>query len=240
MANIVDLNQNFGKLFGVQKDTNPSFRTLFNLSPRMIDDMHVNQKQSFILFYNTKVNNALENNALSLMYAVVEKSNNYYTIYLTNWLNWLHGVSGALESGYSLISKLNDKMSQSDFSSLSDAACYKALNPLLSYLPNKLSNSVTQFSLFEVMRIFIKQREIIFTRDYARNVYSRIRTNLRKEYGHNYNDVVDLIKTDSLINIRFNDEILIPNTTLVSNIIYPTVHDDFLLSIIDSINSSLG
>ena len=230
---------NSHKLFNIQKDTKSSFRYNFKLSPRVLNEIKVGEKQSFILLYNTQVNKANENNALLIMYAVVQKNDNCYTVRVINWLNWLHGISSSLENSYSLISKFNNNTKQTDFTSLSDAACYKALYPLLTYLPNKLSNGVTPISLFEIMRVFVKQREINFSRDYARNIYSRVRTSLRKEYGHNNTNVIDLIKNDELVKINFDGEILIPNTTLEKNIMYPIEHDSFLMSIIDAIPSTI-
>ena len=236
-ANIIDFDQNFSTLFHFQKETKISFLSYFNLDQTFLDQIKTREKKSFILFCNTKINDASQKNALLLMYVVVEKSNCYYTIHLTNWLNWIHGIAGSLENGFLFISKFNDISNQKDFNTISDAACYKAFSPLLSYLPNKYRNGTTQFSLFEVMRVFVKLREMNFSRDYARNIYSRIRTSLKKEYGHNYNDAVDLIKNEELVNINFDGEILIPNTTLVSNMIFPTANDYFLMSLIDTISS---
>ena len=86
------------------------------------------------------------------------------------------------------------------------------------------------------MRVFIKLRKKTFTRDYARNVFSRIRTNLKMEYGQNYTDAISLIKDKEIVQINFDSEILIPNTTLGKNMIFPVKNDNFLISIIDSIN----
>ena len=232
-ANITNFDENFNKLFIVPVDSEFSFLDNFSLELNFLDVMKSGDRKSFILFYNTKVNQSNEDNALSIFYVMIEKSENYYNVRLTNWLNWLHGVSGSLESSYSLISKFNDNTKYTEFESLSGAACYKALYPLLTYLPNKSSSGVTSISFFNILRVFFKLRDVKFSRDVARNVYSRIRTSLKKEYGHNYADVIDLIKKDDLVNINFNGDIVIPNTTLVSNTMYQINHDKFLLSILD-------
>ena len=234
-ANIIDFNQNFSTLFDVPKETKLSLLSYFNLNKNFLYQIKLGDRKSFILFYNTKINNAVENNALMLMYAVVVKSDNYYTVHFTNWLNWIHGISGSLENSYSLITEFNDNTKKTEFTTISDAACFKALYPLLSYLPNKSSNGISQASLFDILRVFVRLRETNFSRDYARNVYSRVRTSLRKEYGHDYIDVIDLIKNNDLVNINYGSERLIPNTILASNIMYPIEQDNFLLTVINSI-----
>ena len=238
-ANIIDFDQNFSKLFDAPTDSNQSFRDYFNLNSKLVEEMKVGEKKSFIIFYNTKVNHALENNALSIFYAVIEKSDISYTVHLTNWLNWLHNISASLENSYALMSEFNNNVRHKDFGAISDASCYKALYPLLAYLPNRLSSGVASISLFQIMRVFVKLRDINYTRDYARNIYSRVRTSLKKEYGYNYTDAIDLIKDNELVKINFDGDILIPNTTLDTNMMYPIAHDTFLLSIIDfmSLNS---
>ena len=232
-ANIIEFDQNFRKLFNITKDSKLSFRSNFNISPRFLEEIIVGDTKSFILFYNSKVNNSTENNALAVFYIVVEKHDDNYKLRLVNWLNWIHCIGGSLESSYSLIMKFNDSTKHRAFKNVSDAGCFKALYPLLTYLPNKSSNGVTSISLFEIMRVFVKLRNKTFTRDYARNVYSRIRTSIKMEYGHNYSDVISLIKNNELVQINFGGEIMIPNTILAKNIIIPVSHDKFLLSIID-------
>ena len=86
------------------------------------------------------------------------------------------------------------------------------------------------------MRVFVKQRnDLKFSKDYARNVYSRIRTNLRQEYQLESTDVIDLIKNKDLVNINFAGEIYILHTILVKNIIFLIEHDILLLLIIESL-----
>ena len=236
-ADIIDFNQNFSKLFDIQTETKVSFMSHFNLNTDFLNDIKSGDKKSYILFYNTKINKTTEDNAISLFYVIVEKNDNSYRICLTNWLNWIHNINASLDSGYSMMSKFNDTFNKTDFNRISDSACYKALYPLLTFLPKQSSTVVGQMNLFKIMRVFVKLREINYSRDYARNVYSRIRTSLKKEYGYDYTDAIDLIKNKEMLNINYNGEILIPNTTLVSNIIYPVCHDEFIISIIESINS---
>ena len=90
------------------------------------------------------------------------------------------------------------------------------------------------------MRTFVKQRDnsIKYSRDYARNTYSRIRTNLRKDYKLTSVEVVDLIRNQQLLNICFNGEVCIPDTTLVKNIILPINHDILLTLLIDRLGNN--
>ena len=168
-----------------------------------------------------------------LIYLLINKNNNGYDIKAINWLNWIHNISGSLENSYALMSKFNNNTKRSHFSKTSDAACYKALYPILTFLPKKSSNGLTNISLFEILRVFVKSRKIKFTRDFARNVYSRIRTNLKFEYNIDHVDAIQIIKNKELVNIEYKGQINIPNTVLKKNIIQEIDNDKFLLSIID-------
>jgi hypothetical protein len=234
-TNIVDLNESFIQTFNLQNNTNLAIRSVFNLNPKFLHEMQIGDKKSFMLFYNSKINLATHNNSILIMYTLVEKNDSHYVIRIINWLNYIHGISNSLEIGYSLMSKFNDSTRKTEFSKISDASCYKALYPLVTYLPRKSSNGVSQISLYEIMRVFVKLRDMQYSRDYARNVYSRIRTNLKQEYNLENTDVIDLIKNEEILNINFNGEIHIPYTTLVKNIILLIEHDYMLLSIIDTI-----
>ena len=86
------------------------------------------------------------------------------------------------------------------------------------------------------MRVFITLGELNYSRDYTRNVYNSIQTNLKTEYEIDNIDIADLFRTDNIVNIKFNDEIHIPYTTLVRNMVAPIEHDSFLLSIINSVH----
>ncbi len=235
-ANIIDYNDNFSKLFSTKEEIPLTFREAFSLSPRFLDDIEYGETKSFIFFCNSKINNAPKNNSLLLMYIAVEKNQNNYSIKITNWLNWLHNISGSFEKAYSLISEFNNYTQQSDFNTVSDAASYKALQPLLTYSPNKSSDNIRQLSLYEIMRVFITLGELNYSRDYTRNVYNSIQTNLKTEYEIDNIDIADLFRTDNIVNIKFNDEIHIPYTTLVRNMVAPIEHDSFLLSIINSVH----
>jgi hypothetical protein len=168
---------------------------------------------------------------------VVVRSTDCYIVYMTNWLNWIHWLSMSLELGYNLMRRFNDTHSRDEFVRISDAGCYKALFPLVTYIPQKSTSGVGQISLFEIMRVFIKHRspELKYNRDYARNVYSRIRTNLKNDYNLFATDMIDLIKNPKILNIQFNDNIYLVDTVLVKNILLAVNHDYLLLSILDNL-----
>ena len=234
-ANIIDFDGNFSKTFKPEEHIKLSFKSVFNISHTFLYAMKTGDKKSFIMFYNTKINQSDRPNALLMMYVVIDKSTDDYIVIFTNWLNWLHNISSSLENSYLSMSKFNDSLKQNDFNNISDAACYKALYPLLTYIPNKLSNGVSQISLYEVMRVFMQLRDMHYSRDYSRNISSRIRTSLKKDYGHAHSYAIDIIKDQSLVNINFDGEIMIPNTILSNNIINPINHDNFLVYIINTL-----
>ncbi len=148
-TNIIDFNDNFSQLFNTKQGTQLTFREVFSLSPRFLDEIEIGDTKSFIFFCNSKINNATKNNSLLLMYIAVEKNHNSYIIKITNWLNWLHNISASLETSYSLISEFNNYTQQDDFNTISDTGSSKALQTLLTYLPNKSSNNINQISLYE-------------------------------------------------------------------------------------------
>lgn len=234
-ANIIEFDDNFSKTFNLEGHIKLSFKSVFNITHTALYAMKPGDKKSFIMFYNTTINQSDKPNALLMMYLVAHKKDDGYTVSLTNWLNWLHNVRSSLENSYLAMSEFNNTVNQNDFNKISDAACYKALYPLLTYLPNKSSNGVNQISLYEVMRVFMQLRDMNYSRDYSRNINSRIRTSLKKDYGHNHSDAIDVIKNQSLLNIDFDGEILIPNTVLANNIIIPISHDYFLVSILKAL-----
>ena len=239
-ANIISFNDDFINMFNLRNKNikDMSIKSVANLSIdyQILNGIGVGNKKSFMLFINTKINQNMKYNAMSIVYILVSRQKNHYSIRMVNWLNWLHNIAESLEHGYTLMSKFNDSISKNKFRKISDASCYKALYPLITYIPKKFSNGVSQISLFEIMRVFVKQRnELKFTKDYARNIYSRIRTNLRQEYNLESTDVIDLIKNKDLVNINFNGEIYILHTVLVKNIIFLIEHDTLLILTIEAL-----
>ena len=189
---------------------------------------------SFILFLNVKIDNQdtnfISDNGLLVLYLQVNKFNDGYKINIINWLNWINYLTSSLESSYQFMKDFNNNIDKQYFVSISDALCYKAFFPLISYVPKKYLLGISQVSIYEIMRVFIKQRDPLqkFNKDFARNVYSRIRTNMRKTYKLDYYEPIDIIKDKDLLNISYNENIYIPDTLLKKNLIF-NIENDILL-----------
>lgn len=239
---IIDHNENFVKLFRLQ-DTSlinlPLLSVLRLEEKSLVNYMHKlnpGEQKSVIIFHNNKTTpQSPENNSILILYCLISKHKGDFIFRIINLLNWVHGLTNSMENAYTIISKFNDNMDNSKFSKISDASCYKALYPLASYTPRKFSNTINRVSLFEIMRVFIRQRSgtAKYSRCYFRNTQSRIKTNLKKEYNLNYVEIMDLIKNDKLLNISFNGELCMPNTLLIQDVILSVNHDVLLNSIIE-------
>ncbi len=235
-ANIIDFNDNFSQLFNTKEETQLTFREVFSLSPRFLDDIEHGETKSFIFFCNSKVNNAIKNNSLLLMYIAVEKNHNSYTMKIINWLNWLYNINGSIEKAYSLISEFSNYTQLNNMNILSDTALYKDLQPFLTYLPNNSSNNINQISLQEIMRSFISVEEMNHNSDSTQTLQNNSTINLKNAVKLSATKVADLFKNGELVDVKLNDEIHIPYTTLIRNMVAPIEHDTFLLSIINAIH----
>lgn len=240
-AQIIEHNKNLTRFFQLAdtNTTNLSLASLLSIEEDKINGyinkIRVGEQRSFIFFCNNSFKPGLDNNAMLILYSLINRHSDYFTVKIVNWLNWIHRITDSMENNYTIMSKFNRDVDMSVFNKISDAPSYKALYPLISYIPNKFSNSISVVSMFEIMRVFIKQRNgnARYSRSYLRNVHSRIRTNLKKEYNLISVEAIDLIKNDDLLNIVFNGEICIPNTSLAKNIILAIHPDALLISIIN-------
>lgn len=239
-AQITGYNEYFAKLFDLDSlwIRNLPLYSIFKIADNSAIDnilkLKMGEQLPFVLFYNGKTSTA-NPNGLFILYAVVKRHEDHFTIKLVNWLNWIHNIYSSTKHGYNLISEFNDNTHKSQFKKLSPAAAYKALQPLLTHIPPKFSGGTPPANLFAILRTFIQLRKPNnFTRDYARNVHSRIRNNLKHEYNLSSVDTIDLITDNKLLNIRFDDELCIPYTSLISSHIYLINHDELLTSIITS------
>ena len=247
---IINHNDDFGQLFNLEplhdEIINQPLKNIDTLKIsfpakffKLLNKMDSDDTQSLILVKNNRINDADEDNALLFIYAAITRHDEGYSIRMVNWLNWIHGIHQSLNRGYSFVSGLSAAVPQSDFAQLSDASCFKALYPLITHVPNKFSNSISQAVLFDIMHLFIKQRNgNKCTKDYSRNVYSRLRTNLKKEFKLDDINVAEFIKNEELMMINYNDNIQIPNTAIVKNIVQVVSHDQLLLSVIDAVQPS--
>lgn len=244
---LLDFNHTFTQLFTrAYPDSNNIDSAYANMSTLTdlisyddLSSIRLDKSQSFMLLRNNTINNAKQNNALLFLYAIVEKSTRGYSIRLVNWLNWIHNIHASLEHSYSFVSELNNTVEKDDFAQISDASCFKAFYPLVTYVPDKFRSGINRGVLFDIMHLFVKQRhDDKLTKDYQRNVYSRVRTSLKKDFNLDAVDIADLVKNDKFVTLKYGDDIHIPNTTITKNISQPVPHDKLLLSVMDSMGWS--
>jgi hypothetical protein len=247
---ILSCNSSLGNFFSQLKNKiiGSNFSSIFDCknNENFFNGLKPQQKKSCIIFMNTKLQkskdenlNFSSNSAVMVLYAHIEKLDNAYSITMINWLNWLHNLTKSLERGYLFMKNFNDNISRDKFLSISDALCYKAFYPLITYIPKDKAQAISHYSLYEIMRLFIKQRDpdALYNRDYARNAYSRIRTNLRKDYNLEYFDPIDLIRDKTTLNINQNGNLCIPDTVLQNNLLLEIEHDAFLISLFNNAKS---
>lgn len=236
-------------------EANDNFKYLFNLTQFIggndilnipVNDVFPHNFAKILLNTNSKkINSAMlvqnKNDHDSIDYAVmflylnVTKTKDSYFLRIVNWLNWVHNIYKSFEHSYQFISSLGSVIKKKDFCKISDASCFKAMYPLITFVPNKFIYGINHGVLFDIMSLFIKQRDgEKFTKDYTRNIYSRLRTNLRKEFQLENIEMLDIIQDDQLLSIKINDEIQIPKTMLKNSIAARINNDTFLDMVINT------
>ncbi|MDQ5920884.1 MAG: hypothetical protein QG673_940 [Pseudomonadota bacterium] len=242
-AKIIEYNKIFTTLLHLQNKSilNRYFAYVLSISKNELTN-HLNklglgEQTSLVLFCNIAIPIQAEPNkhALLILYSLINRQDDYFTVKMVNWLNWIHGNANSMENSYIMMSQFNTNTVKTKFKHISDSACYKAFYPLVTHIPHKFHAHVLQTSLFEIFRIFIKQRDdnAKYSRCYGRNLESRIKTNLKKEYSLTNVKLADLIKNDYLLNINFDGQICVPNTSLINNIMLTINQDDLLTSIMN-------
>ncbi|MBP9742264.1 MAG: hypothetical protein KBD37_02800 [Burkholderiales bacterium] len=235
---VLEHNKHFAKLFNYEFGNMPdlTFTVLFGLSLQgnsQIEKLQIGEQEAYTILRNRRSGQCAENTVV-VLYALVKRYENYFTVKIVNWLNWLHGIDYSLEGGYACVNEIKFVTSKL-FNKLSIAAGFKSLYPLIAHVPQKFNGGIFPSAIAEIMQLFaLKPKADHYSRDYARNIYSRIKTNLKQEYNQEYVDVIDLIHDNELLNIILEDEVSILNTELTKNLMLRNNHSDILLdSIID-------
>lgn len=238
---VLEHNKHFTQLFSYEFDNMPdlTFTVLLGFSCHdnsQLEKLQVGEQASYTILRNRRSKQCADSTVV-VLYALVERYENYFTVKIVNWLNWLHGIDNSLEHGYTCISKLKFGSSKL-FVKSSIASTFKALYPLIAHIPQKFNGGIFPSTIAKRMQLFALKPSLNgYSRDYARNIYSRIKTNLEKEYDQDHVDVIDLIdNNERLLNIVLDDEVSIPHTELTKNIMVNNEFSDILLdSIINAI-----
>jgi len=218
--NVLDYNEELSKFFDVKQSILNYPETL-----AILNRLKPQQEQAALILTNQE--NDLKS-AMFILYANIYRAEHGYTLKMVNWLNWLHNLHESTEHGYASISEVNN--SPAKFSKISKLSCFKALYPLLMHIPNKFKNNSSAF--YEILRVFLDKDNPSaynnYNKDYARNVRSRLQTAIKTELGLTGIDLLEIIKDDKLLNLDHQNEMYIPNTSLIENAIYCVENNDFL------------
>lgn len=233
---IIEMNSHFRLLFNIDTlgDENYSIQQIIFLDSltTILSRMKTNQISSLVL-----IKNIIENGGIMFLYLYIVKHEDFYTIRIINWLNWVHHLYESFGKSYNFVSNLNNELNKDNFVSISDASCFKALYPLITHVPYKFVYGINQGVLFDIMHLFVKQRdEDKFTKDYARNIYSRLRTNLKKEFEIENVDMMTIIQNEELLKIKANGEIFIPRVQLKKDMLCQIESDSFLDNLINGLH----
>ena len=226
-------NKNFLNLCSQNKLPNNDLEKFFNLPDINIFSIIKNSdNKNYLAFINSNNDHKC---ALLLMYMNITKTDNGYKIYLVNWINWIHSLYDSLNNGYNFLSEFNAQDNTNKFTKISDIYCFKVFQPILSLIPiKKLRISLKSDSLYSIFNSFInlrnKNKEKASFKDYNRNVYSRLNTSIKKEFGvkYNHDTLGNFIKK---INLCINENItdmFILNTELKNNILISIKQDQLL------------
>lgn len=234
--NIIDANQQFLDFFDLKREAiiNQPAETVINLFYKLqpaLQQLSPHQQNSLILFIRNRIDRKTMDNSMFMFYVMIAREDNGYVIKLVNWLNWLHNINKSIESGYTFIEKFNQTTCKSKFSQISEICCFKALYPLLMHIPQKFK--ISPQPIYDIMHLFVKKdSDNIASKDYARNVLSRLQTAMRQELGQQHLDLVDLIKDENLLLFKHKNHIYIPKTALREDMVFPVSSDNLLESML--------
>lgn len=184
--NVLDCNDNFKQLFEVN-----DLSTNKNISSKIVDlpsnllnllnNLQVGMSTSAMIIKN---NPHYKDGAVLFLYTIIQKTHDNYIIRIVNWLNWIHELHESVSYSHNLVVNLDNHVQHEQFSKISKAACFKVFYPLITYVPDKFIQSISQASLFNIMHSFIKTKNNDkYSKDYARNLYMNLRNSLKHDYG---------------------------------------------------------
>jgi hypothetical protein len=155
------------------------------------------------------------------------------TLIYVNWLNWIHKISSSLDGSYNIIKNVNDNY-KDHLIHKSDIHCFIGLYPLLMHLPNNYIGNISTMSFYDIFRIFCNRKDNEYiSKDYSRNIYSRLKTSINEEFNLKNMTIFDLMKSSEFINIKNDEDILLKKTKIKNNIIINDYKDKTLEIILD-------
>lgn len=222
------ISEHLAKVLGVDSDD------LSNLFTSLTS----HQPQPLLLFSNQCSLSRNNLNNMFIYYLLVIKHNGGYLVHSTNWLTYLHNLNRSLNINYDNLTQLNSLINRHEsFVNLSPIAVFKALYPLILHVPNKFSHKINGANVYDITRAFVsKSNDDLFTKDYAQNIFSRLRTAIKHEFKYPSADINEFVQSEEPCVIKYHGEICVPNTTLKQGLIFRVRSDEFLDYLITSAN----
>jgi hypothetical protein len=156
-----------------------------------------------------------------------------------NWLDWIHKISQSMNSGYQLIKDLNNKH-KDDIISKSDIHCFNGLYPLLMHIPHNYIGNISTLAFYDIFRIFCNRRDNdTISKDYSRNVYSRLKTSINEEFNLKNMSLFELMQySKELIKFNNTDQVSLKKTNLKEPIVIKNYQDTMLDIILEQYYST--
>lgn len=234
---ILDYNRYFSDYCGL--DANCKLKGLvlskldylpsFNLNQLL---SNVNTDGTMIAFSNKNFN---KQTMVAITYVSIKKTDKYTIIRFSNWLNWINALNLSMDNAYSDMSRLNKNHEIQQYVQISsEAGWFKALYPLLTHIPNNLSNMISSWAVFDILHCFVQKRgENKYTKDYNRDTLSRIKNSIKKYNGIIDIDIRDILDSNQFVNLKYGDELFIPYSGIKDTILFAVKADNLLEHVID-------
>lgn len=236
--NVLDYNDNLKPLFNVETLSNSKqvSATITDLPGNLLDmlgNLQQDELKSLIIIKNNPHN---EDSAVLVLYTIIQKTPDSYIIRIVNWLNWIHELLSSVSNSYDFIENLEQNVKHEDFNKISKVACFKVFYPLITHIPSKFIQSISQISLFNIMHLFIKTKnDDKYSKDSARNLYVNLRNSLKHDDNLDSCSIFDVLQDDKKLPINHNGNIQIPKTTISQSIAFQVKPDKFLTNLIDAL-----
>lgn len=238
---VIEYNQNFVNFFNLENKQTLLDQSIKELIPDINQESYLefydlgeDEQKALLIFRNHRLIDVAEP-LVSIVYVTVIKQANAIIVQVANWLNWIWHLNSSLNSGYNMITSMDEAKYRKKIGQLLEMYWFKALSPLLMHIPNGFIGIINAWAFFDILKIFNNKRgENLFSKDYNRDTISRIRNSIRRNMGlHAHVDVTDILKDNRLINLKYNNELFIPHSVLAEDIILVAKRDVLLENILN-------
>jgi hypothetical protein len=234
-SQILDYNKNFVEFFGLQNKKLSELKLadiIQTLNPNVyncIKSLKLEESKNVLLFKTCNSLSTLTPDSVVILYAIMTRVNDGYTILFVNWLNWINNLYSSLENGFTSIANLDEEEFKSKINYLSETYWFKALLPLITHTPKSLLGQISSHVLFKILRIFNNKRGAnYFSKDYNRDTISRIKNHIKQTTGVVLPNIKMLVENTSLVDLHRGGQIVIRETSLNEDILIFPKKDELL------------